>query len=174
MHLRELPAERAAVRRWAEDLWLPFNRELEEIVDTFELNEDVDLVEEETSFRLELLEEEDRRVWVAVEDQAETDTRFADIEAEFQGFVTTALDECPSVFDRPDRQVVGDLYVRKAYRGGGLAGQLVERVAKEAEERGASELYLEVDVANDRAKAFYDKLGFDLHRYELTIPVEDL
>lgn len=174
MHLRELPAEPGAVRRWAEDLWLPFNRELEETVDTFDLNDDVDLIEEETTFRLDLLEEEDRRVWVAVEGQREPATNFADLEGTFQGFVTTVLDECPSVFDRPDRQVVGDLYVRKAYRGSGLAVELVERVAREAEERDAAELYLEVDVDNERAQAFYDKLGFDIHRRELTMPLEEL
>lgn len=174
MHLRELPAERPAVRRWVTDLWLPFNRELEATVDGFELSDDVDLVEEEMSFRLDLLEEEGRRVWVAVEGDPTPGRDLGDLERTFQGFVTTVLDECPSVFDRPDRQVVGDLYVRPAHRGTGLARDLVERVAREAEDRDAGELYLEVDVDNERAKAFYDKLGFELHRHELTMAVDEL
>jgi len=45
MDLVELSAEEAAVRRFVEDLWLPYNRELEATVEWFVLADDA-LLEE--------------------------------------------------------------------------------------------------------------------------------
>jgi ribosomal protein S18 acetylase RimI-like enzyme len=43
-----------------------------------------------------------------------------------------------------------------------------------AREDGAVELALQVDVDNDRALAYYDKLGFDVARYRMHVPVEEV
>ena len=57
MELRRLPATESAVRRYVEELWLPYQHDLEAIVDRHALAEDVDLVAEETAFRLDRLDE---------------------------------------------------------------------------------------------------------------------
>jgi len=172
MEIRPLPAEEAAVRRYVEELWLPYHRELEATVDGDALADEdaVDLVDEEVAFRLGRLESSEYRAWIAVD--GSDDLRRED--AALAGFVTTDVDESPTVFDRPDRLVVGDLYVREPHRGTGLAGTLIRRAADRAQETGCPELALDVDVDNERALAFYEKLGFETIRRRMTVAVEDL
>ena len=175
MELRRLPATEDAVRRYVERLWLPYHRDLEATVDAHALADDVDVVTEEVEFRLARLESDDYRAWVALDGtdgDAAGDVDFADVEAELAGFVTTELDESPSVFDRPDRLVVGDIYVREPYRGTGLARRLVDRARERARSAGCSELALDVDVDNERALAFYEKLGFETTRRRMTVAVD--
>lgn len=163
MHVGRLPADEAALRRYIEDLWIPYNRELETIVEGFALADDVDLVAEELAYRLDRHRAESYRGWVAVDGSHAAD-RLADVEGEFAGFVTTDIDECPSTFDRPDRLVRWDIYVRGAHRRTGLATDLVDRARARARDCGGEELELEVDVANERASTFYESLGFEPYR----------
>lgn len=172
MDIRRLPAEEAAVRRYIEELWIPYNRELETILDDFALAEDVDVVAAELDFRLDRLGSEDFRGWVAVDGGTVGDAP-ADTEGEFAGFVTTTVDESATVFDRPDRLVICDIYVREPYRGTGLARRLVERARTRATETGCDQLVLDVDVENERALAFYEKLGFDSVRHRMVVDVTD-
>jgi ribosomal protein S18 acetylase RimI-like enzyme len=58
------------------------------------------------------------------------------------------------------------------YRGSGLAERLVDRASARARECGCGEVTLEVDVDNDRARAFYRKLGFETYRLVQSLPVE--
>lgn len=82
----------------------------------FALAADVDLV----SAAVDHHATADYRAWIAVDGPHDAaDPGNAD--GEFVGFVTTDVKKSPSVFDRPDRLVVGDLYVRESYRGTGLA-----------------------------------------------------
>jgi ribosomal protein S18 acetylase RimI-like enzyme len=166
MDVLRLPADEAAVRRYVEDLWIPYSREREALVDDFALADDVDLVAAELEHRLARHATEHYRAWVAV-DGATDAADLADVDGEFVGFVTTDIDESPIVFDRPDRLVVGDIYVRDAYRGTGLARALIDRARRRARETGCPELALDVDVDNDRAIAFYEKLGFEPARYTM-------
>jgi GNAT superfamily N-acetyltransferase len=142
--LRELPAEEAPVRRFVQRLWLPYHRELEATVADHELADGVDLVEEEVPFRLDRLDAEAYRLWVAADDP------LASTEADLAGFVATDVDRSPSVFDRPDRLVVDDVYVRERYRGTDLATELVGRAAERAGEAGCEELVLDVDPGRRR------------------------
>lgn len=178
IELRRLPAEEAPVRRFVQELWLPYHRELEATVEDHELADDVDLVEAELPFRLDRLDTEGYRLWVAVDGDGigapgETGTP-ASTDGGLMGFVTTETERAPSVFDRPDRLVVGDIYVREGYRGTGLAGELVDRAAERAREAGCDELVLDVDVDNDRAVAFYETLGFETRRLRMRVAVDDL
>lgn len=66
------------------------------------------------------------------------------------------------------------MYVDPAYRGTGIAEDLVTRALQHACEDGAVELTLEVDVDNDRALAYYEKLGFDVARYRMRVPLEEV
>ena len=178
MELRRLPANEPAVRHYVEELWLPYHHDLEAIVDRHALAEGIDLVAEETAFRLDRLDEAGYRVWVAVDgsptDGSGDDADLATTDGDFVGFVTTEIDEVPSVFDRPDRLVVGDIYVREPYRGTGLSHRLIDRAAERAREAGCAELALDVDVDNERAIGFYEKLGFETYRRRMTVSTADL
>lgn len=171
MEIRRLPAEEAAIRRFIEELWVPYNRELETTVEGFALAEGVDIVAEELAFRVERHDSESHRAWVAVEG-ASDEAPLAETDGAFVGFVTTDIDESPTVFDRSDRLVICDIYVREPHRGTGLAAELVDRARARARETGCSELKLEVDVGNDRAMAFYETLGFEPARYTMLTNVE--
>lgn len=170
MELRRLHADEAAVRRYVEDLWLPYQRELERTVERHALADGVDIVAEEVAFRRERLRGDEYRTWVAVDPPAGAESApasLADAEGTLAGFVTTGVDAAPPVFDRPDRLVVGDLYVRERYRGTGLAETLVDRAGARADAAGCGQLVLDVDVDNERAVAFYERLGFTTYRRRL-------
>ncbi|WP_254864082.1 GNAT family N-acetyltransferase [Halovivax gelatinilyticus] len=171
MELRRLPADEDAVRRFLEDLWMPYNRELETIVEGFALSDDADIGSEELDFQLGRLESDEFRTWIAVEGSDRGDA-IAETDGEFVGFVATEVDACPSTFDRPDRLLICDIYVREEARGTGLANELVDRAKRRARECGCSELKLEVDVGNDRALAFYDALGFEPISHTMVADVE--
>jgi ribosomal protein S18 acetylase RimI-like enzyme len=63
-------------------------------------------------------------------------------------------------FLRDDVAWLAAVYVSPAHRGQGLLGQLVERCAGWARQRGMAVLRLEVHEDNARAQAAYAKLGF--------------
>jgi ribosomal protein S18 acetylase RimI-like enzyme len=174
MHLQQLPPEDAAVRRYVEDLWLPYHRDLEAAVEGHDLADDVDLVAEEMPFRTDRLEDDNYTLWVAVDDAGGEDVTLATGEGDLAGFVSSEVDEPPSVFDRPVRLVVCDLYVREPYRGSDLSRDLVDRVVERADSAGITELALDVDVDNERALAFYEKLGFEVLRHRMTARVAEL
>lgn len=52
------------------------------------------------------------------------------------------------------------MYVTPAARGSGVAPHLVNTVISWARDDGASELYLHVTTSVERARAFYQKMGF--------------
>lgn len=97
MKIRALPAEKGSVRRYVEELWLPYHRELEATVDTHALAEDVDLITEEVTFRIGRLEEESYRTWVAIDggrDQSsDSDSSLVDVDGTLAGFVTADINE---------------------------------------------------------------------------------
>ncbi|KOX94058.1 GCN5 family acetyltransferase [Haloarcula rubripromontorii] len=172
MDIVELPAEEAAVRRFIEALWLPYYRELEATVDAFALADDVDLVAEELPFRVDRIDSADYRTWIAV-DGSTDGTPLADVDGEFAGYVAAEVDETPSVFDRPDRLVICDIYVGESYRGTGLADDLIDRLRDWAHDAGCEEFSLDPHVDNDRANAFYEKHGFKRTKYQMVASVDD-
>ncbi len=173
MEIRRLPVTEAALRRFVAELWLPYHRELAANVDAHALADrpDEELIEENVEFYRERFETEGTRGWVVVESD-QVDPECTDPAVELTGHVLTSVDACPSVFDRPDRLVVGDLYVTEPYRGSGLADRLIERAVADARDQSCGELRLDVAVDNDRARAFYKKQGFEPYRKQLTRKVE--
>ena len=181
MEIRRLPSDDDALRRYAAELWLPYHRELAERVDAHALADwpDERFVERNVAFTRDRLEEAGDRGWVSVtvpdDDDASVDPATAPVthpDLELTGLLLTSVDECPDPFDRPDRLVVGELYVAEAYRGTGLADRLMERAERDAREKDCGELRLDVDVDNERAMAFYEKQGFEPYRRQLTRSVE--
>jgi len=179
MEIRSLPPDDDALRRYAAALWLPYHRELAERVEAHALADwpDERFVERNVEFTRNRLEADGVRGWVAATadpgddvDPATAPLTHPDIE--LTGLLLTSVDECPDPFDRPDRLVVGEFYVAAPYRGTGLADRLMERATADAREQECGELRLDVDVDNERARAFYEKQGFEPHREQLTRPVE--
>ncbi len=62
-----------------------------------------------------------------------------------------------------DAAVVNELYVRPAHRGTGLADDLFERAldAAAGQSLPLDRVVLDVDGANDRAQAVYERYGFE-------------
>ncbi|MGM0448229.1 MAG: GNAT family N-acetyltransferase [Methanobacteriota archaeon] len=186
MEIRRLPTDEGALHRYAAELWLPYHRDLAAAADGHALADrpDEELITAEAAFRLDLLRENaDRRLWVVAVDSGadpgDADPAILDPEdpapvgvpgrdRDLVAFVSTSVDACPEVFDRPDRLVVGDVYVDGSYRGTGLADRLMERVEVDAREQDCGELRLDVDVDNERAMTFYEKQGFEPYRKQLT------
>lgn len=165
-----LSVDEAALRRFIEELWLPYSRTLESVVDRFALADGVDLVDEQLSFYRERLGTEGFSGWVAVDGY--DGEGLAGTGGDLVGFVTTDVEPSPEPFDRPDRLVVCDLYVAEPYRGTGLADDLFDRAERRARERGCGECRLEVDEDNERAMAFYERRGFEVSRYEMVASVD--
>jgi len=156
-----------------EELWLPYTRELGEVVEAHGLTPEFD-VESEVEWQVDRFDASDSRLWVALDDVDDATTALEEIDATFAGFITVAVEPAPSAFDWPDRLVVGDFYVTEPYRGGGLADRLVARAVQSAREDGCEEVALDVDADNGRALAYYRKLGFEVARYRMRIPVEEI
>ncbi|WP_018334091.1 GNAT family N-acetyltransferase [Actinomycetospora chiangmaiensis] len=62
--------------------------------------------------------------------------------------------------DEPDARHLVGMWVEPAHRGDGTAWRLVDAVVGWAREDGARALALWVVDGNDRARRFYDRLGF--------------
>ena len=62
-----------------------------------------------------------------------------------------------------DAAVLNELYVTPAHRGTGVADALVEAAiaVAEAQDLPLDRIVFDVDPANERARAFYDKHGFE-------------
>ncbi|ELZ96783.1 GNAT family acetyltransferase [Haloferax mucosum ATCC BAA-1512] len=62
-----------------------------------------------------------------------------------------------------DAAVLNELFVDPAYRGTGVADALMEAVLDHARSQDLplDRMVLDVDEANERARAFYDRYGFD-------------
>ncbi|MDV7348650.1 GNAT family N-acetyltransferase [Halorubrum distributum] len=180
--IRRLPSDEAALRRYAADLWLPYNRDLADAVAAHDLADwsEERFVERHVEFARNQLEEAGSRGWVAATvadaaDDAGVDPATADVtdqDLDLVGLLMTSVDECPDPFDRPDRLVIGEIYVAAPYRGTGLADRFVERAVTDAEEHGCEQLRLDVDVDNERAMAFYERTGFEAYRKQMTMEVD--
>ena len=174
MHLRRLRPDDAAVMRFTEELWLPYHRELSTTVEAHALCENEGVVTGASEFTTEFLDSTERHCWIAIDDVSDPFVSIEDIDGTFAGFLLAGVEPSPSTFEWPDRFVLGDFYVRDSYRGTGLAQRLVGRGLTQAREEGCSELVLDVDVDNERALAFYEKLGFEPGRYRMRCPVSDI
>ncbi|MFB6234713.1 MAG: N-acetyltransferase family protein [Halopenitus sp.] len=163
------PLRETELRRFVEELWLPFQRELASKTGTYELATDVDLVATETEHRRERFADDDQRAWVAVDS-----TQTGPNDSEFVGFLTAETTPSPPVFERPDRVMVNDLFVHESHRGSGLADELLGRAAAWATERDADQLSLDVHIDNDRARAFYAKHGFEALRQRLVADADEI
>lgn len=95
--------------------------------------------------------------------------RIAEDGAEAAGFAKVGPPSLPFETRRVAVEL-RQLYVLKPWQGAGIAPALMDWVMDEARRRGADELYLSVFVDNHRARAFYDRYGFEaVGRYDFMV-----
>lgn len=101
----------------------------------------------------------DARYAAALADRHEA-LRLAEADGEAIGFARLRPPTLP--FDPGGRHALelGQLYVREAWHGGGVATVLMDWTLAEARARGADDLWLSVYVDNQRARRFYARYGF--------------
>ena len=98
---------------------------------------------------LELLKDENKPIFVAEEEQGITGYCFCQLR-DYRGN--------PAQTDRLELYI-DDFCVDESRRGGGVAQALFAYARKFAQERGCSFVALNVWCGNDRAMAFYEKMG---------------
>jgi GNAT superfamily N-acetyltransferase len=146
------------VDRLVDELWLPFADEMAAVDDYNELVGEAAAREHGIGYRHEQLADEDSRVWIAEN-------------GDWLGFVRASVSASPPVFARGPALRVGELYVVPEARGEGVADALLDRALDWGEERDCERAGLSVNADNDRARAFYDRRGFETRRLKLDRPL---
>ena len=74
-----------------------------------------------------------------------------------------------------DAAVLNEVYVAPEYRGTGVADELIDAALALAADQDLplDRLVLDIDPANDRAKAFYDRHGFESWGELVARPLDD-
>lgn len=173
MDIRRVRDEKTDIHRYVEDAWLPYHEELSESIDPHALEDGVDR-QGVVELLHDRLDSPDTRLWVAIDGIDDHTAPVSSCGGTIAGFVTTALSPKPPELDWPDRVEISDLWVKDTYRGSGLAMDLGERALQQAREDGCTELTVDVSVDNERAIAFFERLGFEIHSYRMHVPLEDV
>lgn len=173
MQIRRVRNERPERRRYVEGCWVPFHDDLRAIDATHRLVDDLDLGDV-VEYHHDLLESPSDRLWIALEDVDDPMSPLSTVDATFAGFLRTSLEPSPERFDWTDRLEISALWVRESDRGSGLADELTGRAIQQAQEDGCEELTLDVGVDNERAIAYYEKLGFEVRGFRMHAPLEDV
>ena len=109
------------------------------------------------------VDDDPRCVTVAVNNGTDADSNAdadSDADAGVVGYVFVLPERLAFVWDAA---VINELYVAPAYRGTGVADDLVAAALSLAadQELPLDRVVLDVDPANERARAFYDRHGFE-------------
>ena len=90
------------------------------------------------------------------------DTTVATVDGEVAGFVMVVGDE------------VEQVYVSSSHRGSGLSDALLGEAERQVRERGHGRAWLAVAAGNERARRFYERLGWeDEGDFDYDATVED-
>ena len=96
----------------------------------------------------------------------------ATVDDELVGFVTFAVES--GVYEQDVRRgLVENLYVVPDHRGEGVGTSLLESAEARLRERGCDVLFLEMLTANEGARRFYRRAGYEPHRIELERPARE-
>lgn len=90
----------------------------------------------------------------------ERTVQFAEREGAVVGYVFVLPGSLAHVWDAA---VLNEIFVREAWRGSGVADDLMEAALSVARDQDLpmDRVVLDVDPENDRARAFYDRWGFE-------------
>ncbi len=84
----------------------------------------------------------------------------AEDDGEVVGFLSGEIREGSPAFSPKTWAAVEDIYVTHEYRSQGIGRALVDACGKWARGKGADGVSLQVAAGNERARKFYDELGF--------------
>lgn len=79
---------------------------------------------------------------------------------EVVGFLSGEIREGSPAFSPKTWAAVEDIYVTQTYRSRGMGRALVEACAEWARDKGADGVSLQVAAGNERARKFYETIGF--------------
>jgi ribosomal protein S18 acetylase RimI-like enzyme len=107
--------------------------------------------------------DDERCVTVAVAEGGETGEDEGESESDDDavvGYVFVLPERLAMIWDAA---VINELYVAPAYRGTGVADDLMDAAVDLAADQSLplDRIVFDVDPANERARAFYDRLGFE-------------
>ncbi len=84
----------------------------------------------------------------------------AEVAGDIVGFASGELREGSSAFDARTWAAVEDVYVLPKLRSRGIGRALLAACRNWAQDKGANGITLQVAAKNERARKFYDELGF--------------
>ena len=148
----------AEISSLVEELWVPFAEETAEI-DDHDVLADEGVLEHALEYRREQFENDDRAMFVAVEDDA------------LVGYVSIQHRESRPMYARGDDGHVHELYLAPEHRGQGLASDLLEQAADWANDHGCEHLKIAVHPDNEPARSIYREWGFEQKREWLSRPL---
>lgn len=116
------------------------------------------------------VEDDERCVTVAVDGDA-TDDGDTSAEDDVVGYVFVLPERLAMIWDAA---VINELYVAPEHRGTGVADDLMAAAVDLADDQDLplDRIVLDVDPANDRAHAFYDRHGFESWGEMVARPVD--
>lgn len=158
---------------FVDECWLPFWRDMGEAVGEAHLSPTLDR-EELVDSLVDAYDTPDRRCWVALDEVDDATRPLDEIDAVCAGWINAGLEPTDPFLASQSRLFIGNLYTDPDYRGTGLTDRLVERARQYAREEGCDEFSLRVEEGNDRAMAYYDKLGFERFEQRMAVPVDSL
>lgn len=134
----------------------------------------VALAVDQRSYQSHLQADENRgRIREAMARHVVTDgVRVARVDGDIVGFVMYGLERGDFAQDET-RGVVRNLYVKPDHRSRGIGSRLLETAESALREAGATRVSLEAMAENDRARSFYERHGYAVHRVELEKAVEN-
>lgn len=96
----------------------------------------------------------------------------ARVEGSIVGFVSYSVERGSLELDTT-RGLLSNIYVEPAYRGRGVGTALLEAAETALHERGATVVVLEVMAANEAARRFYERHGYDTYRIAMYRSLQD-
>lgn len=87
-------------------------------------------------------------------------TLLVEVDGRLAGYAQLRFGVPPACVTGPKPVELWRLYIAQPWHGRGIAQALMRRVESDAQERGGRTLWLGVWERNERAKAFYGKVGF--------------
>lgn len=173
LRFRRLRIEDSAIDRFVDECWLPFWEDMGDATGREYLGSDLDraaLVEDLS----DSYDVPDRRCWIALDDPEDETAPLEEMDAAFAGWINAGLEPTEGYLDPPERLFIGNLYVAPGYRGTGLADELIERAMQYAREEGCVEFSLGVEATNERAMAYYEKLGFEPFGQKMAVSLDSI
>lgn len=143
-----------------EDVWHPFAREMAELDSYNDLVPRYDELSDEAraeavAYRREQYRDDDQAIFVA------------DCDGEIAGYVHVKNKKTPKVFARDAEANISEVYVAPDYRGNGIAGDLMDRAEKWADERDCEYVILSVNADNGTARRVYESRGYETRRHKM-------